>query len=330
MKVLVTGGTGYIGSHTCVELLENGHEIVVMDNLSNSQESVNQTIDELTGKAHKFYHADLLDKAALEQIFKENQIDAVIHFAGLKAVGESVELPLWYYHNNITGTLNLLEVMKANNCKKIVFSSSATVYGVPKTVPIREDFPLSTTNPYGSTKLMIEQILKDLYRSDDSMDITILRYFNPVGAHPSGRIGDNPTHPNNLMPRIVDVALGKTDGLTIFGTDYPTRDGTGVRDYIHVVDLAIGHIKALEHMDGLKIYNLGTGNGQSVFELVHSFERVNGVKIPCKIMPRRAGDVAECYADASKAKEELGWVAERTVDDMCQSSWVFAQKCRTN
>lgn len=330
MKVLVTGGTGYIGSHTCVELLENGHEIVVMDNLSNSQESVNQTIDQLTGKAHKFYHADLLDKAALEQIFKENQIDAVIHFAGLKAVGESVELPLWYYHNNITGTLNLLEVMKANNCKKIVFSSSATVYGVPKTVPIREDFPLSTTNPYGSTKLMIEQILKDLYRSDDSMDITILRYFNPVGAHPSGRIGDNPTHPNNLMPRIVDVALGKTDGLTIFGTDYPTRDGTGVRDYIHVVDLAIGHIKALEHMDGLKIYNLGTGNGQSVFELVHSFERVNGVKIPCKIMPRRAGDVAECYADASKAKEELGWVAERTVDDMCQSSWVFAQKCRTN
>ncbi len=330
MKVLVTGGTGYIGSHTCVELLDNGHEIIVVDNLSNSQESVNQTIDSITGKTHKFYHADLLDKPALERIFCENQIDAVIHFAGLKAVGESVELPLWYYHNNITGTLNLLEVMKEHDCKKIVFSSSATVYGVPKTVPIKEDFPLSTTNPYGSTKLMIEQILKDLYRSDDSMDITILRYFNPVGAHPSGLIGDNPTRPNNLMPRILDVALGKTDGLTIFGTDYPTRDGTGVRDYIHVVDLAIGHIKALEHMDGLKIYNLGTGNGQSVFELVHSFERVNGVKIPCKIMPRRAGDVAECYADASKAKEELGWTAQRTVDDMCQSSWFFAQTCRKN
>ena len=328
MKVLVTGGTGYIGSHTAIELLQNGHEIVVLDNLCNSLESVNETIDALTKKTHKFYRVDLLDKEALDTVFAENKIDAVIHFAGLKAVGESVEIPLTYYHNNITGTLNLLDVMKKYGCKKIVFSSSATVYGVPKTVPIKEDFPLSTTNPYGSTKLMIEQILQDLYRSDSSMDITILRYFNPVGAHPSGLIGDNPTFPNNLMPRIVDVATGKTEALTIFGTDYPTRDGTGVRDYIHVVDLAIGHIKALEHMDGLRIYNLGTGNGQSVFELVHSFERINGVSVPCVIMPRRPGDVAECYADASKAKEELGWVAERTVDDMCASSWIFAQKCR--
>ena len=330
MKVLVTGGTGYIGSHTCIELLENGHEIIVMDNLCNSLESVNDTIDAVTGKTHKFYKADLLDIDALERIFSENEIDAVIHFAGLKAVGESVELPLTYYHNNITGTLNLLNTMKKHGCKKIVFSSSATVYGVPKSVPIKEDFPLSTTNPYGSTKLMIEQILKDLYKSDNEMDITILRYFNPVGAHSSGLLGDNPKFPNNLMPRIVDVALGKTDALTIFGTDYPTRDGTGVRDYIHVLDLANGHIKALEHLDGLRIYNLGTGNGQSVFELVHSFEKVNGVEVPCKILPRRAGDVAECYADASLAKEELGWTAERTVDDMCKSSWVFAQKCRKN
>ncbi len=328
MKVLVTGGTGYIGSHTAVELLQNGHEIIILDNLCNSQESVNQTIDELTGKTHTFYRADLLDKKALDAIFSENDIDAVIHFAGLKAVGESVEIPLTYYHNNITGTLNLLEAMRAHQCKKIVFSSSATVYGVPESVPIKEDFPLSTTNPYGSTKLMIEQILKDLYRSDSSMDITILRYFNPVGAHPSGQIGDNPTIPNNLMPRIVDVATGKTQALTIFGTDYPTRDGTGVRDYIHVVDLALGHIKALEHMDGLRIYNLGTGNGQSVYELVHSFERVNQVSVPCVIMPRRPGDIAECYADATKAKEELGWVAERSIDDMCQSSWKFAKQCR--
>ena len=328
MKILVTGGTGFIGSHTSIELLESGYEIVILDNLCNSSESVNSVIDSVTGKTHKFYKTDLLDREGVDKVFEENHIDAVIHFAGLKAVGESVEKPLEYYHNNITGTLNLLNAMISHGCKKIVFSSSATVYGVPKSVPIREDFPLSTTNPYGSTKLMIEQILKDLYAADKEFDITLLRYFNPVGAHPSGLIGDNPTHPNNLMPRIVDVAMGKTKALTVYGTDYPTRDGTGVRDYIHVMDLAEGHIKALEHMDGLRIYNLGTGKGQSVLELVKSFERVNNVKVPCENLPRRAGDVAECYADATKAKVELGWEAKRTVDDMCSSTWNFALKCR--
>ena len=328
MKILVTGGTGFIGSHTSVELLEKGWEIVILDNLSNSDASVNGIIDTITNKSHVFYKTDILDEKGLERVFAENEIGAVIHFAGLKAVGESVRMPLEYYHNNITGTLNLLKVMRSHGCRKLVFSSSATVYGVPKSVPIKEDFPLSATNPYGSTKLMIERILCDLCAAESDFDVTLLRYFNPVGAHPSGLLGDNPTHPNNLMPRIVDAALGKTESLTVYGTDYPTRDGTGVRDYIHVMDLADGHIKALEHMKGLQVYNLGTGNGQSVLELVNSFERVNGVKVPLVNMPRRDGDVAECYADASKAERELGWKAFRTVDDMCRSTWNFALKSR--
>ncbi|MBQ9543735.1 MAG: UDP-glucose 4-epimerase GalE [Clostridia bacterium] len=328
MKILVTGGTGFIGSHTSVELIEKGYDVIILDNLCNSDASVNSIIDSITNKSHVFYKTDLLDEDGIERVFSENEIDAVIHFAGLKAVGESVQMPLEYYNNNITGTLNLLKVMRAHGCKKLVFSSSATVYGVPKSVPIKEDFPLSTTNPYGSTKLMIERILTDLCAADKEFDVTLLRYFNPVGAHPSGLLGDNPTHPNNLMPRIVDAALGKTEALTVYGTDYPTRDGTGVRDYIHVMDLAHGHIKALEHMGGMKIYNLGTGNGQSVLDLVKSFERVNGVKVPCVNMPRREGDVAECYADASKAERELGWKATRDVDDMCRSTWNFALKSR--
>lgn len=327
MTVLVTGGAGYIGSHTCVELLMSGYDIIVADNFLNSQPESLDHITKITGKTFKFYEADLLDRAAMEQIFSENEIDAVIHFAGLKAVGESVEKPLWYYHNNITGTLVLCETMQKHGCKKIVFSSSATVYGVPESVPIREDFPLSATNPYGRTKLMIEQILTDLQTADPQWSIALLRYFNPIGAHPSGIIGENPNGiPNNLMPFIVKVADGKLPHLNVFGSDYPTKDGTGVRDYIHVVDLSIGHIRAIEKIKdttGVSAYNLGTGTGYSVLDIVNAFEQVNGVKVPYEMAPRRAGDVAQCYADPKKAREELSWQATRGLDEMCRDSWNY-------
>lgn len=325
LAILVTGGAGYIGSHTCVELLEAGYDIVVVDNLSNSKvESLNR-VKEITGKDFPFYKIDLLDKAQLEVVFSEHQIDAVIHFAGLKAVGESVQIPLHYYHNNITGTLVLCEVMQASDVKKIVFSSSATVYGLPERVPISEDFPLGATNPYGRTKLMIEEILRDLYQSDNRWSISLLRYFNPIGAHESGRIGEDPNGiPNNLMPYITQVAVGKLPELRVFGSDYPTVDGTGVRDYIHVVDLAKGHLKALEKVlagTGIDAYNLGTGKGYSVLEVVAAFEKASGRKIPYKLVERRPGDIASCYADPTKAKKELGWAAEKGIDEMCVDSW---------
>lgn len=325
MKVLVTGGAGYIGSHTCVELLNQEYEIIVLDNLSNSKIEVLDRIKELTGKDFTFYKTDLLDKEAVENVFKENKIDAVIHFAGLKAVGESVSIPLKYYHNNITGTLILCEVMEKYGVKRIVFSSSATVYGNPKTVPILEDFPLSTTNPYGSTKLMIEQILRDVYKADHEWSISLLRYFNPIGAHESGRIGEDPSGiPNNLMPFVTQVAVGKREKLHVFGNDYDTHDGTGVRDYIHVVDLAKGHLKALEKImntEGVGAYNLGTGVGYSVLDIVKNFERATGEKLPYELAPRRPGDIAKCYADPTKAKEELDWMAEKGIEDMCRDSW---------
>lgn len=330
MSILVTGGAGYIGSHTCVELLNRGYDVIIVDNLVNSNKKALENIKKITDKHFKFYEADLLDEVSIEKIFKENNIEAVVHFAGLKAVGESVEKPIEYYHNNITGTLILLKVMKKYNCKQIVFSSSATVYGTPRTVPIKEDFPLSTTNPYGSTKLMIEQILRDVYISDNDFGVILLRYFNPIGAHESGLIGEHPNGiPNNLMPYIVRVAKGEYNELNIFGNDYETKDGTGVRDFIHVVDLSLGHINALEKLKsfkGVEIYNLGTGNGYSVLELVETFERVNKVKVPYKITERRAGDIAQCYADCSKAKNELHWKANKTIDDMCRDSWRFASK----
>ena len=330
MAILVTGGAGYIGSHTCVELLEKGEEIVIVDNFSNSKPEVLDKIKDITGKKFKFYEVDLLDKTKLEKVFQDNHIEEVIHFAGLKAVGESVKKPIEYYHNNITGTLVLLELMKKYNCKKIVFSSSATVYGNPKTVPIKEDFPLSTTNPYGSTKLMIEQILKDVAVADNEFSCILLRYFNPIGAHESGLIGENPNGiPNNLMPYIARVATGQYEKLNVFGNDYDTPDGTGVRDYIHVVDLAKGHIKAIEKardMKGVEAYNLGTGKGYSVLDLVKTFEKVNNVTVKYEIVPRRPGDIAICYADPSKAKEELGWTAEKDVEDMCRDTWNFIQK----
>ena len=330
MAVLVTGGTGYIGSHTCVELLNNGYEVVIVDNLINSKAEIADKIKEITGKNVKFYEVDILDEYNLDKVFNENNIECVIHFAGLKAVGESVSKPLEYYHNNIEGTLCLCKVMRRHNCKKIVFSSSATVYGVPETVPIKEDFPLSTTNPYGSTKLMIEMILKDLYISDNDWHVTILRYFNPIGAHSSGLIGDIPNGiPNNLMPYITQVGIGKLEYLKVFGNDYPTHDGTGVRDYIHVVDLAKGHLKAIEHFGmegGVNIYNLGTGTGYSVLDVINAFEKANNVKIPYKIEPRRPGDVAENYADPEKSYRELGWRAELGIEDMCKSSWEFTRK----
>ena len=330
MSILVTGGAGYIGSHTCVELLEKGEEIVIVDNFSNSKPEVLDKIKDITGKKFKFYEVDLLDKTKLEKVFQDNHIEEVIHFAGLKAVGESVKKPIEYYHNNITGTLVLLELMKKYNCKKIVFSSSATVYGNPKTVPIKEDFPLSTTNPYGSTKLMIEQILKDVAVADNEFSCILLRYFNPIGAHESGLIGENPNGiPNNLMPYIARVATGQYEKLNVFGNDYDTPDGTGVRDYIHVVDLAKGHIKAIEkarNMKGVEAYNLGTGKGYSVLDLVKTFEKVNNVTVKYEIVPRRPGDIAICYADPSKAREELGWVAEKDVEDMCRDTWNFIQK----
>ncbi len=325
MKILVTGGAGYIGSHTCVELLNENYEVVVIDNLCNSSEESLNRVKKITGKDLVFYKTDLLDKDGLIPIFRDHEVDAVIHFAGLKAVGESVDIPLTYFHNNITGTLNLLEVMAAANVKNMVFSSSATVYGDPASLPIKEDFPLSVTNPYGRTKLMIEEILKDLYVSDNEWNIALLRYFNPVGAHESGTIGEDPNGiPNNLMPYIAKVAIGALDRLSVFGNDYHTPDGTGVRDFIHVVDLAQGHIKTLPKLftnPGVVTYNLGTGNGFSVLEMVRGFEKASGQKVSYQITARRPGDIAACYADPSKAKEELGWTARKTLEDMCKDTW---------
>ncbi len=325
MKVLVTGGAGYIGSHTCVELLDAGYEIAVVDNLSNSCEESLKRVEKITGKTFKFYKEDLCDIDAVEKIFNDDKFDAVIHFAGLKAVGESVAIPLSYYENNIGSTLNLCKVMAKHGCKKLVFSSSATVYGNPHTVPITEDFPLHCTNPYGRTKLMIEEILRDLYVSDNEWDIALLRYFNPVGAHKSGLIGEDPTGiPNNLMPYISQVAVGKRPFLNVFGDDYDTPDGTGVRDYIHVVDLSIGHLKALEKISnkvGVVTYNLGTGCGYSVLDMVKAFSKACGSDVAYKIAPRRPGDIAQCYADPKKAKEELGFEATKNLEDMCNDTW---------
>lgn len=328
--ILVTGGAGFIGSHTCVELLEAGYDVAVIDNFCNSKPETIEKIEEITGKKVKFYEADLLCRKKVEKIFEENKIDAVIHFAGLKAVGESVQIPLSYYHNNLTSTLILCQTMSKYGCKKLVFSSSATVYGNPKTVPIKEDFPLSTTNPYGSTKLMIENILRDLFVSDNEWSIAILRYFNPIGAHSSGLIGENPNGiPNNLVPYIAQVALGKLDHLNVFGDDYPTKDGTGVRDYIHVVDLSKGHIMALKKITdctGVMTYNLGTGIGYSVLEILHAYENACGKKLKYEIAPRRAGDIPECYADTEKSFKELGWRAEFGIAQMCADSWNFTKK----
>ena len=323
--ILVTGGAGYIGSHTCVELSKAGYGIVIVDNLVNSKTEAVRRIEKIVGHPVKFYQKDILDADALDTVFTENKIDAVINFAGLKAVGESVAKPLEYYHNNITGLLVLLDAMRRHGCKNIVFSSSATVYGQPKSVPIKEDFPLSATNPYGRTKLFIEEILRDLYKADGSFNIAILRYFNPIGAHKSGLIGEDPKGiPNNLMPYITQVAIGKLKCLGVFGNDYDTHDGTGVRDYIHVVDLAIGHVRAVEKLKekaGVSVYNLGTGNGYSVLDMVKAFEKACGKEIPYEIKPRRAGDIATCYCDATKAKNELNWVAERGLEEMCEDSW---------
>ncbi len=334
-KVLVTGGAGYIGSHTCVELLNSNKEIIVVDNFSNSNINSINAIREITGKEFKFYNLDYLDKNSLEEIFKENEIDSVINFAGYKAVGESVKEPIKYYNNNVVGALNLLDIMKKYNVKKFIFSSSATVYGTPKKNPIVEDFEVGkTTNPYGSSKYIIEQVLKDIYKSDNTWDIAILRYFNPVGAHESGMIGEVPNGvPNNLMPYISRVADGSLKELSVFGNDYNTPDGTGVRDYIHVVDLAKGHILALNKLDkeekGLYIYNLGTGIGYSVLDIIKTFERVNKIKINYKIVSRRQGDIACCYADPTKAKNELGFIATKTLEDMCRDTWNF-QKIISN
>lgn len=325
MKVLVTGGAGFIASHTNVELLEAGFDVVVIDNLVNASKESIRRVEKLTGKNVPFYEEDLMHEQAVYDIFEKENFDAVIHFAGLKAVGESCRKPLEYFDNNITGTLNLLKAMRKYGVKNLVFSSSATVYGLPKTVPITEDFPLSVSNPYGRTKLMIEDMLRDIYKADDSWNIALLRYFNPIGAHKSGTIGENPNGiPNNLMPYITQVAVGKLKELGVFGNDYDTPDGTGVRDYIHVVDLAKGHVKALKKIEekaGLKIYNLGTGKGYSVLDIVKNFEAATGVKIPYVIKARRPGDIATCYSSAEKAKEELGWTAEYGIKEMCEDSW---------
>ena len=330
MNILVTGGAGFIGSHTCVELLNEGYNVIIVDNFSNSKPDVIGRIERITNKRIKLYEMDICNKEELKKIFKENKISAVIHFAGYKAVGESVEKPLKYYRNNIDSTLSLLEVMKEYNVKKIAFSSSATVYGKPNTLPIKENFPLSTTNPYGTTKLFIEHILKDLYVSDKSWSIAILRYFNPIGAHESGLIGENPNGiPNNLMPYIIKVATGELKCLGIFGNDYDTHDGTGVRDYIHVVDLAKGHVKAIEKIlseEGCDCYNLGTGNGYSVLDLVNTFMRVNNVKVNYEIKERRPGDIDACYADPSYAKEKLGWKATKSIEDMCLDAYNYVTK----
>ncbi len=325
MKILVTGGSGYIGSHTVLELLEAGYETVVLDNLCNSSEEALKRVEKITGKKAAFYQADIRDQEAMNKIFAEEKPEAVIHFAGLKAVGESVQKPLMYYDNNIAGTVTLLNAMKKHGCKKIVFSSSATVYGKPASVPIREDFPLSVTNPYGRTKLMIEEILGDVYTADNTWDIILLRYFNPIGAHESGFIGEDPEGiPNNLLPYVAKVAVGRLEKVNVFGNDYDTPDGTGVRDYIHVVDLARGHVKAIEKIvqnPGLKIYNLGTGNGYSVLDIIHAFSKACGHDIPYVIGPRRAGDIDMCYADPQKAYEELNWKAEYDLNKMCEDTW---------
>jgi len=332
-KVLVTGGAGYIGSHTIIQLLMSNYEVVVIDNLSNSKEASLKRVEEITGKSVKFYKVDLLDSEKVDEIFTIEKIDSVIHFAGLKAVGESVEIPLKYYHNNLTSTLVLCEAMQKHNVKNLVFSSSATVYGDPAAVPITEDFPLSATNPYGRSKLVIEEILNDLYLSDNSVNIAILRYFNPVGAHKSGMIGEDPNGiPNNLAPYIAQVAICKRDALKVFGNDYNTHDGTGVRDYIHVTDLADGHLRALEKLNekpGYVVYNLGTGCGYSVLDVVKAFEKASGKTIPYQLVDRRAGDIATCYANASKAEKELGWKATRGIDEMCEDTWRW-QKMNPN
>jgi len=334
MSILVTGGTGFIGSHTVVELLNNNEDVIVVDNFINSSLDVVDKIKQITAKEFKFYEVDIVNKEKLEDIFKENNIKSVIHFAGLKAVGESVKKPLEYYHNNITGTLVLLEVMKKYNCKELVFSSSATVYGNPGNPKYVETMKKGeTTNPYGTTKAMIEKILEDLYASDNTWKISMLRYFNPIGAHSSGLIGDNPNGiPNNLMPYIQKVAIGELKELSIFGNDYNTPDGTCIRDYIHVVDLALGHIKALNKLEsentGVYVYNLGSGKGCSVLQLVQTFEKVNDIKIPYKIAARRAGDLDEFFADPTKAKEELNWVTKKSIEDMCRDSWNYIKKSK--
>jgi UDP-glucose 4-epimerase len=331
-EILVTGGAGYIGSHTCVELLAAGYEVIVIDNLDNSSREALERVRQLAGKPLQFYRADIRDPEALARIFSTHAVEAVIHFAGLKAVGESVSHPLLYYRNNVAGTLTLLEAMAGAGIKSIVFSSSATVYGDPASVPIREDFPLSATNPYGRTKLMIEEILRDLWQADREWNITLLRYFNPVGAHASGRIGEDPNGiPNNLIPYVSQVAAGRLEELAVFGNDYPTPDGTGVRDYIHVTDLAQGHIAALHHAasrqqegvgyPSVLTYNLGTGRGYSVLEMVHAFEKASGRKVPYRVTGRRPGDIAACYADPTRANRELGWKAERDIDEMCADTW---------
>ena len=333
MAILLPGGAGFIGSHTAVELLNEGKEIIILDNFSNSKPEVLDAIREITGKEFKFYEMDYLDREKLEKVFEENEIDAVLNFAGYKAVGESVQKPIEYYQNNISGALLLLDTMRKYGCKKFIFSSSATVYGEPERIPLTEDCKTGgTTNPYGTTKLFIEQILKDIYASDNTWDICILRYFNPVGAHESGLIGEEPQGiPNNLMPYIVRVASGQLKELSVFGDDYNTPDGTGVRDYIHVVDLAKGHVKALEKLDkeqqGLYIYNLGTGTGYSVLDMVKAFVKATGKDVPYKIAPRRVGDIATCYAEPTKAKEELNWQAEKTLEEMCKDSWNYINKC---
>ena len=324
MKVLVTGGAGFIGSHTVVELLDAGYEVVVVDNLSNASEESMRRVKEITGKSFDFYVADVRDRAKLEEIFSAHNVDWVIHFAGLKAVGESVQKPVLYYDNNLISTLVLLETMEKFGVRNFVFSSSATVYGEPERLPLDEDCRLMTTNPYGTTKLMQEQMLKDLYRADNRWNIALLRYFNPVGAHPSGRIGEDPKGiPNNLMPYVAQVASGKLQKIGVFGNDYPTPDGTGVRDYIHVVDLARGHVAAIAKLrePGVHIYNLGTGNGYSVLDMIHAFEKACGKKLPYEIKPRRAGDVPACYASCKKAEEELGWKAQYDLEDMCRDQW---------
>lgn len=333
MAILVTGGAGFIGSHTCVELISAGYEVVIVDNLYNScKEAVNR-IEKITGTSVKFYEVDLLDREALDKVFKAEKIDAVIHFAGYKAVGESVRKPIEYYHNNITGTLILCDVMRNNGCKNIVFSSSATVYGDPAFVPITEECPTGgVTNPYGQTKYMIEQMLTDIHVSDDEWNVILLRYFNPIGGHESGLLGENPKGiPNNLLPYVTQVAVGKLEKVGVFGNDYDTKDGTGVRDYIHVVDLAIGHVCALKKIDemtannqrGVEIYNLGTGNGYSVLEVIDAVSKAVGKDIPYEIKARRPGDIATCYADPKKAKEELHWEATRDINKMCEDAWRF-------
>ena len=330
MAILVTGGAGYIGSHTMVEFLNAGRELVVVDNFVNSKPEALERVKKITGKDFKFFEVDLLDKEALDRVVRENNIDSCIHFAGLKAVGESCAKPLLYYHNNITGTLNLCEVLAKYNAKRIVFSSSATVYGNPASVPITEDFPLSTTNPYGETKLMIERILKDVYAADNEWSVSVLRYFNPIGAHQSGLIGEDPQGiPNNLLPYITQVAAGRRECLSVFGSDYKTHDGTGVRDYIHVVDLARAHLKAMERAEqvtGVEQFNIGTGVGYSVLDIVHAYEKATGIKINYKLTDRRPGDIDECYANPAKAATVLGWKAEYNIEDMCRDSYRWQMK----